>query len=139
MSYTQMNRGNLSSRSKGNSPSSSNIAYKVPAVDVNKLKNLEKIYLQRIEANVHSSQSSRKNALKKKKKKISREFSQNSNLQVHHTQGIKSPGDMSEIYFGEKGQKFDPTMLDNNGEDVIDFEEDEDDVGPENVNFDQNF
>ncbi|EAR90771.2 transmembrane protein, putative (macronuclear) [Tetrahymena thermophila SB210] len=138
MSYTQMNRGNLSSRSKGNSPSSQNIAYKVPAVDVNKLKNLEKIYLQRIEANVNSSQSSRKNALKKKKKKIQRELSHTSNLQVNPTQGMKSPGDMSEIYFGERGQKFDPTMLDHNGEEVIDFD-DEEDVGPENVNFDQNF
>lgn len=38
-----MNRGNLSNRSK--SPSNSNIVYKVPAVDTNKLKNLEKIYL----------------------------------------------------------------------------------------------
>ncbi|KAL4459787.1 hypothetical protein ABPG74_003313 [Tetrahymena malaccensis] len=138
MSYTQMNRGNLSSRSKGNSPSSQNIAYKVPAVDVNKLKNLEKIYLQRIEANVNSSQSSRKNALKKKKKKIQRELSHTSNLQVNPTQGMKSPGDMSEIYFGEKGQKFDPTMLDPNGEEVIDFD-DEEDIGPDNVNFDQNF
>ncbi|KAL4506714.1 hypothetical protein ABPG72_000285 [Tetrahymena utriculariae] len=138
MSYTQMNRGNLSSRSKGNSPSSQNISYKVPAVDVNKLKNLEKIYLQRIEANVNSSQSSRKNFLKKKKKKIQRELSHTSNLQVNPTQGMKSPGDMSEIYFGERGQKFDPTMLDNNGEEVIDFD-DEEDIGPDNVNFDQNF
>ncbi|KAL4507260.1 hypothetical protein ABPG72_002053 [Tetrahymena utriculariae] len=129
--YSQINRGNLSNRSKGNSPSSQNIAYKVPAVDLQKLKSLEKIYLQRIEANSNNNQASRNNISKKKKKKIQKELSQDSNIKQ-----VKSPTKMQEIYFGEKDSNLDPYMFNQNGEEAIDLEEDPE---PENINFDINF
>ncbi|EAR99021.4 transmembrane protein, putative (macronuclear) [Tetrahymena thermophila SB210] len=137
MSQTQMYRGNMSSRSKGNySPSSQNITYKVPATDLQKLKSLEQIYLQRIEANSKTSQASRKNILKNKKKKIQREISQDPNFKQDSIKQMKSPNRVSEIYFGERVQNIEPYVFNQNGEDGMDFEED---FEPENLNFESNF